>query len=359
MVDGSKELNINQNRRTFFYHSQATPVAKQVMETELKSRFYWVLNENFGHSLIFMLLVALIFVSHVFFNIEKEVLTSFILFTTYLIGPIGFVLNASQPLFRGKIAYNKILDLKLINDGEDNCLKTVTKTEKWSSIRVENLSYSYHCEDDFEFSVGPINLEIHRGEILFIRGGNGSGKSTFAKLLVGLYQPQEGFFSLGYEKITRKNIHWYRNHFSTVFSDFYLFEHILDSSGELAQLADLEQHLEKLQLTDKVTIVDGKLSTTNLSQGQKKRLAMLLAYAEDSQIYLFDEWAADQDPVFRHYFYTELLPELKNKGKTVVVISHDEHYFSCADRIYKFDSGLAEIDDVSYVENFHFLKSSA
>jgi putative ATP-binding cassette transporter len=89
---------------------------------------------------------------------------------------------------------------------------------------------------------------------------------------------------------------------------------------------------------------DGVLSTVDLSQGQRKRLALMTAYLEDRPIYLFDEWAADQDPVFKEVFYLALLPELKARGKTVIVISHDDHYFHVADRILKLDYGKIESD---------------
>jgi len=56
-------------------------------------------------------------------------------------------------------------------------------------------------------------------------------------------------------------------------------------------------------------------------------------------VYLFDEWAADQDPVFKKVFYTQLLPELKARGKAVLVISHDERYFGAADRVIRLDYG--------------------
>jgi len=178
---------------------------------------------------------------------------------------------------------------------------------------------------------------------LFLTGGNGSGKSTFGKLLTGLYTPDKGSIKLADKTISNTNRRWYRNCFSTIFSDFFLFEQVLDKQGKLADDGAIRQFIEKLQLQNKVTTKNGILSTTNLSQGQRKRLALLLVYLEDSPICLFDEWAADQDPHFRNYFYTELLPDLKKQGKTVIVISHDDRYFHLADRVIKFDNG--QIDE--------------
>jgi cyclic peptide transporter len=223
-------------------------------------------------------------------------------------------------------------------------VSTLPLNISWKTLTAKNIVYSYQQQEENPFEIGPIDFELSQGEVVFIRGGNGSGKSTFAKVLVGLYQPQKGALVIGNTEVSAENIQWYRNHFSTIFSDFYLFDHILNKSGELVTKPEVQGHLEKLKMADKVDVVDGKLTMTTLSQGQRKRLAMILAYAEDAAIYLFDEWAADQDPYFRDYFYRELLPELKLKGKTVVVISHDDRYFHLADRLYKFDSGKAMME---------------
>jgi len=68
-------------------------------------------------------------------------------------------------------------------------------------------------------------------------------------------------------------------------------------------------------------------------------LALLVSLVEDKELYLFDEWAADQDPEFRDVFYNKLLPELKSRGKLVIVISHDDRYFHKADQIVKLEQG--------------------
>lgn len=176
-------------------------------------------------------------------------------------------------------------------------------------------------------------------------GGNGSGKSTLAKLITGLYVPDSGEIRLNGISIDDGNREMYRQLFSTVFADFYLFDRLVG-----LQQVDLDErakmYLDRLQLSDKVVVRDGKLSTTALSQGQRKRLALLTAYLEDRPIYLFDEWAADQDPLFREIFYQQLLPELKQRGKAVLVISHDDRYFHLADRLLKLDYGQIVIDKV-------------
>jgi putative ATP-binding cassette transporter len=88
-----------------------------------------------------------------------------------------------------------------------------------------------------------------------------------------------------------------------------------------------------------VKVVDGAFSNRALSTGQRKRLALVVAYLEDRPFYLFDEWAADQDPSFKAVFYEQLLPELRARGKAVIVITHDDRYFDLADRLLKLDNG--------------------
>lgn len=188
------------------------------------------------------------------------------------------------------------------------------------------------------FTLGPLDLVFEPGQITFIVGGNGSGKSTLAKLLTGLYVPGTGSVSLNGEKITHDNIEWFRQNSSAVFTDFHLFEDYL-GFDRVGIDADVQRYLEELQIAHKVSVQDGKLSTIDLSQGQRKRLALLTALLEDRPIYLFDEWAADQEPRFREVFYSEILVDLKRRGKTVIVITHDDRYFDRADQLVKLDFG--------------------
>ncbi|WDD98091.1 cyclic peptide export ABC transporter [Thalassomonas actiniarum] len=346
LVDGSKELNINQHRRDFFYKDLATPNLDQVKSAEMSANFFWILNQNWAGSVLFLGLGLLVYIGSLVVKVPHEVLTSFVLFMTYLMGPIGFVMRSFSSVFKGKVAYQKIQSLNLFEHEQvEQRNAAQERLTDWQTLTAKGLCYSYRQEQETPFSIGPIDFSVSQGEVVYIRGSNGSGKSTFAKVLVGLYQAQKGELRLGNKRIDKDNIQWYRNHFSTIFSDFYLFEHILDKHGALVEQAEVQAHLEKLQMADKVSVRDGKLTMTTLSQGQRKRLAMILAYAEDAAIYLFDEWAADQDPYFRDYFYRELLPELKGRGKTVIVISHDDRYFHLADRMYQFDSGTAVLEN--------------
>jgi putative pyoverdin transport system ATP-binding/permease protein len=198
--------------------------------------------------------------------------------------------------------------------------------------------------DEEGFILGPINLTLQPGEILFIIGGNGSGKSTLAKIITGLYKPLSGEIALDGQPLTKDNLDWYRQHFSAIFSDFYLFESYLGFNYNDKLAAQIEDYLRKLHLAHKVQVKNGVLSTTNLSSGQRKRLALLTVLLEDRPIYLFDEWASDQQPSFRDWFYRQALKELKEKGKIVIVITHDDRYFDLADHTIKLDYGHIEYD---------------
>lgn len=152
--------------------------------------------------------------------------------------------------------------------------------------------------------MGPINLTIHRGELLFLIGGNGSGKSTLAMLLTGLYQPQSGEILLDGKALSAEKTEDYRKLFSAVFTDVWLFDHLLGPEGQQANPALVEKWLAQLQMSHKLELQDGKILNLRLSKGQKKRVALLLALAEERDIILLDEWAADQDPHFRREFYS-------------------------------------------------------
>ena len=191
---------------------------------------------------------------------------------------------------------------------------------------------------DTAFTMGPIDLVFHPGELVFVVGGNGSGKTTFAKVLTSLYPLDRGELRLDGELVSDANRERYRQLFSVVFQDFHLFPKLLGTRD-----SDLDEHaaeyLKRLQMDHKVQVKDGYLSTTDLSQGQRKRLALLAAYLEDRPFYVFDEWAADQDPQFKDIFYTRVLPELRDRGKTVLVITHDDRYVHVADRCVKLEDG--------------------
>ena len=210
--------------------------------------------------------------------------------------------------------------------------------QPFKNIRLEALRYHYQSSNGkTPFAIGPIDLNLESGQVFFITGGNGSGKTTLFKLIAGLYLPQEGRILVDGKPVRRADVESYRALFSPVFSDFHLFDRLygIDSPD----LSVVQGWLERFGLSDKVTIEDGKLSTINLSSGQRRRLALLAAVLEDRPVLILDEITADQEIEFRQYFYSDFLPKMKREGKTIVIITHDDRYFSSADQLLKLEYG--------------------
>ncbi|MEA5595603.1 cyclic peptide export ABC transporter [Rivularia sp. UHCC 0363] len=254
---------------------------------------------------------------------------------------MGIDKSSLPQIAQANIALNKIesLGISLSEQVTEPNFPTGSDFESnWTSLELVNVSHAYGGEsEEHQFTLDNINLKFEPGELVFIVGANGSGKSTLVKLITGLYVPDNGQILFNNRPVTDDNREWYRQQFSVVFYDFYLFARLLGI--EENRETEIQNYLTLLELERKVTVKDGVLSTINLSQGQRKRLALLTAYLENRPIYVFDEWASDQDPVFKEIFYNKLLPELKQRGKTVIAISHDDLYFNNCDRLIKLDYG--------------------
>jgi len=263
-----------------------------------------------------------------------------------LMTPLEVLMNLLPQLGRAAVATRTVEQLGLTLEAENREREAAAGSGApgWGRLELRGVTHSYRRENEEEsFLLGPIDLAFAPGELVFLVGGNGSGKTTLAKVLTGLYVPEDGELSFNDQPITDANRDRFRQHFSTVFSDAFIFETLLGlDKPELDH--DAHDLLAQFQIDHKVQVKDGALSTINLSQGQKKRLALLTAYLEDRPIYLFDEWAADQDPQFREIFYYQLLPGLTARGKTVIVISHDDRYYHVADRIITLDYGKIASD---------------
>ena len=354
LTGGIKELKLHYRRHQVFLENQLLSTVTMFRRHNVNGLTLFTTTSSWGQLIFFFSLGFVIFVLPNLFSITPQTLSGFILTFTYLMLPMDNIIS-KLPLFsRASIALEKIesLGLSLASRAETLTIPSEHKTS-WHYLKLDGVTHTYRTEEpESNFNLGPVNLQFSPQEIVFIVGGNGSGKSTLAKLITGLYIPEAGDILFDGEPITEQNREWYRQHFSVVFSDFYLFEDLLGlDNGNLDSQA--QRYLELLQLNHKVKVKHGKLSTTSLSQGQRKRLALLTAYLEDRPIYLFDEWAADQDPLFKKIFYCKLLPFLRDRGKTVLVISHDDHYFHIADRMIKLDYGQVEYDKDLHISDNH------
>lgn len=340
VTDGIKELKLHSQRREEFVQEDLQVTAATLRNYGIASQRTISLSYGLGDLLFFLLLGLLVYGLPQIQAVSVELLSGYVLTMSYIMRPIGNILTILPSLSRAGVSLRKIdtLGLSLSSRAEKLIHRTISLTT-FKQIKIQQATYSYQrLGEENTFTLGPIDLTIYPGELMFIIGGNGSGKSTLAKLLTGLYVPETGGIQLDNKLIDDLSREMYRQLFSTVFSDFYLFDRFVGlrlADGD----AQANSYLKQLQLDHKVIIKDSKLSTTALSQGQRKRLALLTAYLEDRPIYLFDEWAADQDPLFREIFYQQILPELKQRGKSLIVISHDDRYFHLADRLLKLEYG--------------------
>ncbi|KGJ97521.1 cyclic peptide export ABC transporter [Colwellia psychrerythraea] len=351
LVDGAKELRLHASKRQRFEENVLGESIEEVRKQRTVGMSVFVISTAWGSFLIYAFIGLVLFALVNDSPDRNQLLTSFVLVFIYMIAPLENLLKALPAANIAKAAAIRIeAVVEDLSNGSDPTL-TPLKSQKFQRLELKAVTHQFYHEasDDF-FTLGPVNLSFQPGEIVFLVGGNGSGKTTLAKLLVGLYQSNSGDILLNGQAVGTGNIDTYRQCFSAIFSDFYLFEQLLDiPSDELDITAN--QLLTKLQLNHKVHVTQGAFSTRALSQGQRKRLAMVVAHLEQRPFLVFDEWAADQDPIFKDVFYRQMLPEFKAQGKTVLVISHDDKYFDCADRLLRMEHGQLSEKTVSAKQN--------
>jgi putative ATP-binding cassette transporter len=347
LIGGNKELKLHRRRQEAFLSQVLHPTAATYCRQNIAGMRIYNAAASWGQILVFIVIGLVIFALPHFQIITVQSLTGYSLTLLYMMAPLQAIMNNLPNISRASVAIRKIesLGLSLVAQTvESISTEHLNPTLSWKTLKFDGVIHTYHCEaEDTPFTLGPIDLTLYPGELVFLVGGNGSGKTTLAKLVTGLYAPEAGRIWFDGELITDENRDYYRQHFSVVFSDFHLFENLLGLDGPRLD-EHAREYLTRLQLQHKVKINDGALSTIALSQGQRKRLALLTAYLEDRPLYIFDEWAADQDPLFKRFFYLELLPDLKARGKTILVISHDDQYYDIGDRLIKLDYGRISCD---------------
>ncbi|MCW8090695.1 cyclic peptide export ABC transporter [Alteromonas sp. ASW11-130] len=338
LIYGAKELKLDAKKRALFFEKSLLDREEAILKHDKKANTVVRTTMSFGDLICFFVIGAVSFIFINYHSISKEELVGVIMALLYVTGPIAVMLATVPTIIIASISYKKLNELldEIPNEG---CNEHAVNIPKWNKLRFSHIEYQYPSNnDEAGFQVGPLNFEIRKGEVTFIIGGNGSGKSTMSKLLTMHYSPTEGDLYFGNTKVTSENIASCRNLIGAIYSDYHLFDELfMELSDEVTNTA--ERYLEMLQLSHKVKIKDGKFTTIDLSDGQKKRLALLVALLEEKELYLFDEWAADQDPEFKDVFYRKILSDMKKAGKAVVVISHDSAYFETADNILVMESG--------------------
>jgi putative ATP-binding cassette transporter len=339
ITEGAKELRLNRRRSTALLTQGIELAAHATQRSSFRAYTIYIGATSWGQMLFFVLIGAVLFAVPAVSSADRLVLTGYCLVILYMMTPLESIMTTLPTLGQAAVSVAAIEQLGLPL-GEDLRQQPASPEvhASWRSIELKEVSYAYPREDGGVFTLGPLNLEIRPGRLVFLTGGNGSGKTTLAKLITGLYIPTQGEIRIDGEPVTEENRDGYRQLFSAVFFDFFLFEQLFAGEDRDVEERAREQ-LVRMQLAHKVEVHGDTLSTIDLSQGQRRRLALLSAVLEDRPIYVFDEWAADQDPEFRKIFYFHLLPELRARGKTVLVISHDERFFDVGDRVVQLEYG--------------------
>ena len=342
MMNGFKELKMN-SQKSEDIASQHAQFSYNLSNLKVDLSNKLTINAMYMGNILYLILATIVFIMP---HIEAESSTTIIQVTAavlFIVGPFEATVNVIPLIAKTILAIENISKIEeLLDDKTSNHYvfdeHTIKRFNNFKTITFKNIEYYYtNKENEKVFGVGPIDFTLNRGEIIFIIGGNGSGKSTFIKTLLRLYTQTKGEIELDSNIIDEYNTQVYRDLFSIILTDFYIFEQIYGNKNINYKL--LNDLLVETQLNNKTKYIDGKFTTTNLSTGQKKRLALVIAILEDKPILVLDEWAADQDPEFRKYFYETILMRLQQQGKTIIAVTHDDAYFKFSDKVFKMDSG--------------------
>jgi putative ATP-binding cassette transporter len=348
LILGIKQLSLNRARTSQFLSDDIAGAQAEFLKLRERATLTTTLATNTAQAIFLTVLGALLFLQYTSYGPARGV--EFFFAAIYLMGPLEGGIGAMTSLVHVGAVFNRNRELGLILESssrQDDPEPDASKSKiSWQQVRFDRVTYSY--DDSGGFMFGPIDLVLTRGEIVFVKGGNGSGKSTFAKLLSALYDPASGSILVDKSRIDESNRRPYREQFCCIFDDSYVFESI--QADESSTADDVARALiSEWSMERKVDVCRSRLTNTRaLSRGQKKKLLLILAAVEDREIYVFDEWAADQDAASRKKFYYEFLPRLKHDGKLVVVLTHDEGFDEVADRVIKFHDGklVAAFDEI-------------
>jgi len=365
ILSGFKEIIMEKKKGTDIVERHLMKAVGRSADLNQRAFVIFLNNRVIGQVAFYTFIgVLVLFLGHAL-SIGKEVLINFIFLLLYVWGPIETVVLLIPALSQAKTSLERLSLLDSQADEKSLGEDTSTRRLSFSGLQLKNIRYQYEKEegtagkendhsgkeeaDGSGFAIGPLNFHLAPAEIVFISGGNGSGKSTFINILVGLFNSTEGEIFINDERVENKVWKQYRSLFAPVFSDCHLFDEFY--GVENIDVAKVNEYLKLFELDRKVGFEGRSFSTTNLSTGQRKRLALIYGLLERKPIIVLDEFAADQDPQFRRKFYHEILEYLKSEGFTVVAVTHDDHYYGCCDRIYHMNEGKLEAINHSLIIN--------
>ncbi|MDF7759892.1 multidrug ABC transporter permease/ATP-binding protein [Kosakonia cowanii] len=339
VLEGRKELTLNRERAEHVFEKMYLPDAREYRHHIIRADTFHLSAVNWSNIMMLGAIGLVFWMANGLGWANTNVAATYSLTLLFLRTPLLSAVGALPTLLTAQVAFRKLKQFALAPYRPG--FPRPQAFPGWQTLELRDVTFKYQ---DNDFAIGPINMTLKRGELVFLIGGNGSGKSTLAMLLTGLYQPLSGEILLDGKPMAQDKPEDYRKLFSAVFTDVWLFDELLGPQGQQADPALVAKWLEQLKMSHKLELENGKILNLKLSKGQKKRVALLLALAEERDILLLDEWAADQDPHFRRDFYQVLLPLMQQMGKTIFAISHDDHYFIHADRLLEMRSGhLSEL----------------
>ncbi len=350
ILGGFKEIFMEPKKGRAIYENKIIPTANSTLKNNTAAFTGYLNNQITGQTLFYILISSVLLFLSITLKVKPGDTVSFVFTLLYLLGSIETIMVLIPGLMRARVASNHLADLK--KELERSNFENVPgnrymSKDEFESITISKLEFSYG-EVEKSFSIGPVNLTIEKGEAIFIYGGNGSGKTTLIHSLLGICTPSAGQIRLNNEPVGPSNYRDYKAIFSVVFNDFYLFEELYGIDN--LDIQKLNFYLRLFELEEKVEFEGRSFSTTTLSMGQRKRLALITCLLEEKPVLVLDEWAADQDPYFRKKFYKEIIPLLKKDGFTIIAITHDDKYYPYADRLYKMDDGKLIEDSIKKFE---------
>ncbi len=346
MITGTKQLKLNRSLASRVLLAFEESVRQQQQLAGVRGR-YSDLVAMWTQGMSYIILGAVVF-DPLGANVPMRIGFG-LLVVLQLRRPLRSLITDSGGLSDAMVAYERISQLGLTlarrrrqQDDESGHSRAASRDSRLLGLNAVCFRYGGETSQD-GFALGPIDISLKRGEVVFVSGGNGSGKTTLAKVLTGLYRPTEGTVQLNGIPVDESNTHWYRRKFAAVFGDFCLFEGVAD-----LRLEDLGAHVDWLTAPLKLdavaltarSSVDG---SAPMSSGERRRIALLRAVVEDRPFLVLDEWAVDQDPEYKDFFYQAFLPRMRAARKLIVVISDDERYFHIADRLLWLERGKPPI----------------
>jgi len=340
ILDGFKEIFMDPRKGQVIFNHKIKNIANEAYANNTSAYTGFLNSQITGQVLFYILISSILLFFSVMLGIETSDTVNYVFTLLYLLGAIETIMVVLPALARARVSSGHVFRLKteLEEANFSNPLaKNYLSKSTFNQIQIRDLEFRYK-EAKNGFGIGPIELTVPKGEIVFIYGGNGSGKTTFIQALLGLLVPDKGKIYLNNELVTNESYSDYKAIFSVVFSDYYLFDNLL--AVDPVDIEKWEYYIKLFEMEDKVSLEGHSFSTTSLSMGQRKRLALIAALMENKPVLVIDEWAADQDPYFRKKFYTRILPELKEEGLTILAVTHDDKYYHCADVLYKMEEGM-------------------